>query len=73
MTEKVRAIVKNISPYAMFTEETDLLTEGVLDSMGFLAMMVELEEQFDFELDENEEIYEKLRTVSSIVSFLESI
>ncbi len=73
MTEKVIKIIKAISPYASFTEETDLLSEEVLDSMGFLALMVDLEEQFEFELDENEEIYEKLRTVSNIISFLESL
>lgn len=66
MKEKIIDIIKEINPYEEFDIDTDLLESGVLDSMGFLALITELEDVFDIEIDEEDGIYEKLKCVSKI-------
>lgn len=72
MKEKIIEIIKEINPYEEFGIDTDLLESGVLDSMGVLALITELEDVFDIEIDEDDGIYDKFKCVNLIEIYLNS-
>jgi acyl carrier protein len=49
----------------------DLLTGGVVDSLGLLKIVAWLEEEFDIGVDESELGPESFRTVAAIAEFVE--
>lgn len=48
--EKIIRIIKEINPYIDVTQETKLLEEGVLDSMGIMYLIAALEDVYDIEI-----------------------
>lgn len=49
--------------------DTNLLESG-MDSMNFIRLVVELEDQFDIEVDDEDIILENFETVNNICSIL---
>jgi acyl carrier protein len=52
------------------TVDTEIFTEGILDSMGLALMIDFLEEEFNIEIDDSEIIHENFNTILTIVSFV---
>lgn len=69
MKEKIIAILKDINPYVDFDVDTDLISNGILDSLGFLALVNELEDVFDIEIEEDD-VYDRFRNITLIELYL---
>ena len=54
------------------TETTELITTGILDSLGTLKLVTHIEEQFDVEIDADEADETHLNTLSDIVKLIQS-
>ena len=52
------------------TEDSNLNDIGV-DSIGFIDMVVEIEERFDFEFDDDKLNHKCFQTVSELISYIE--
>ncbi len=52
------------------SDDFDLLTRGVIDSLGFLEMTLALQEQFDVELDFDEVDPEQLSIVGPLCQYI---
>jgi acyl carrier protein len=44
--EKIEKILQEIRPEFVFTPETDLITEGILDSFDLITLVSELDKEF---------------------------
>jgi acyl carrier protein len=44
--EKIEKILQGIRPEFVFTPETDLITEGILDSFDLITLVSELDKEF---------------------------
>ncbi len=58
-------------PVEELEPEFDLLTGGVVDSLGLLKVVAWLEEEFDVEVDDSELGPDSFRTVAAIATFVE--
>jgi acyl carrier protein len=58
-------------PAADLDADLDLLTEGVVDSLGLLQVVAWLETEFDVAVDDSELGPESFRTVSAIKAFID--
>ena len=67
--EKLLAILRDIDPDIDYETEKHLIDDGLLDSMQVLELVSTLEDEFDIEIPDED--VEKLRTVGSVVSYVE--
>lgn len=64
-------LLEKISPYAEIDERTQLLDEGVLDSMSVLALVTLLEDSFDIEIPDEAITRENFETIENVISLIE--
>ena len=67
--ERLLEILENIQPDVDFETRTDLIDAHLLSSLSILSLIAELEDEFDIEIPDED--VEKLRTVGSVVSYIE--
>jgi acyl carrier protein len=51
-------------------EDEDLLSSGVIDSLGILKLVSFMEEQFDIEIPSEDVIYENFHSIESMLRYL---
>jgi acyl carrier protein len=54
------------------TDEFELLEEGVLDSLGIMALVEYLEGAFDIVIDEDDIVAERFETIASIAALADA-
>jgi acyl carrier protein len=68
----VRIFLKNAAPKGIsFSDNDNLLTKGVIDSLRMLDMMNFLEAQYHIKVDEDELMPENFESVEAIARFVE--
>lgn len=74
MLEKVKALLLEVcgDDSASQDPDLDLFASGLLDSLGFLELLVQLEEVFAVSVSVTEVDRSQLSSVNKIVSFLQS-
>jgi acyl carrier protein len=55
---------------SQLTEDTPLLTGGVLDSIATVKLVVFLEQQFNIEVQPHETVVDNLETIARIAAFV---
>lgn len=70
MEEKVLAMMERICEDEIVREEydLDLIDEGLLDSLGFAEMLVDIEDEFGIVISPSEVRHEEMNTVNKIMS-----
>ena len=70
MAEEIMKIIKDINPYEEFDVRTDLIEEEILDSLGIMLLITELENKYTIEISlENLEI-STFKNIESIVDLV---
>lgn len=69
--EKVLDAICEVNDGIMENQDKDLLLNDVIDSFDIVAMMVELEDAFDIEIDAEDVTPENFKTVDSIIEVVE--
>ena len=72
MLETIKNIIGNYTetPMEEITLETNLLTDLGMQSIDFVDMICDFEEEFDYQVPERD--FRKLTTVKSIIEYIES-
>jgi acyl carrier protein len=52
--------------------EDDLLDQGIIDSLGILQLVAFIEDQFGFQVPDEDVVLENFQSVSALTLFLES-
>ncbi|WP_075721643.1 phosphopantetheine-binding protein [Roseburia sp. 499] len=73
MKEEILAMLKDINPYVDINEQTNLLEEDILDSMGLLLLITELEEKYNVEVPLDDLKLEDFENLNSIIEFVKSL
>lgn len=73
MREKVIEIIKNVTNYNGLENkpDVDLIENEILDSLGFIELVTELEETFDIEIQPTQIPSDTWRSVDNIVKMVE--
>ena len=69
LNEEIVQMLKTINPYEEFDEKTDLIQTEILDSIGIMLLITELEEKYFLKIPLNDLELEDFRTVGNIVQF----
>ena len=70
MEDKVREILREINPFIDITNETNLLDEGVLDSLGIVYFIQQVEETMGIKISLDSLEVENFETLNTIIEML---
>ena len=73
MKEKVVEILSDIRPDVDFETETQLITNGVLESFDILSIVAELSDEFDVTIRPKDLVPENFNSVDAMVEMLKSL
>lgn len=73
MREKVIEIIENVTNYKGLENkpDVDLIENEILDSLGFIELVTELEETFDIEIQPTQIPSDTWRSIDNIVKMVE--
>ncbi|MEE1411830.1 MAG: acyl carrier protein [Bulleidia sp.] len=73
MKEKVVEILSDIRPDVDFETETQLITNGVLESFDILSIVAELSDEFDVTIRPKDLVPENFNSVDAMVEMLKGL
>lgn len=56
---------------AKITEQEDLLSEGILDSLGILQLVAYINDTFGIEIPDRDVVYENFHSVNALTTYLQ--
>ena len=59
-------------PGFVLTDDTDLLTEHIIDSLGIFTLVTFLEEKFDIAIDADEVLVEHFETIAQVARLVDA-
>lgn len=57
---------------AVIQPDDDLLTEGIIDSLGILQLVSFLEEEFDLQVADEDVVLENFQSISALNTYLQT-
>jgi len=72
-SERIIALIGEISPYEDIGEDTQLIESGIIDSLSLVILISLLEEEFDVEINEEEFVAVNFASVSAIERLIRKI
>lgn len=77
MTQDIQAFIRHLLEKKAklpqsFNEHTDYIKSGVVDSMGIIKFMLEIEAQYDIEITEEDMESPSFRTLDGIVLLIQN-
>lgn len=73
MGQEIMDIIREINPYEDFDEETLLFEKEILDSLGFVQLVVNIEARYGLQIDERRIVSENFKTVRAIEAFIQEL
>lgn len=70
MEQEIIKILKNINPYVEFDSDTDLIENEVIDSLGVLLLLTEIEKKYRIVISMERLEPDNLRTVKRITNWV---
>lgn len=68
--EKILEILASIRPESNFSESTDFIEDGMLDSFDIVSLVNELEEEYDILIDALDILPENFSSISAIATLI---
>ncbi len=72
MKEKISKIIKELTGFEEI-ENVDLIENNILDSLAFIELISELEDEFDIEIQPTQVPSDTWRSLDNIVDLVESL
>ncbi len=71
--EKLIAILTSLHPDVDFTTTTDLVDEGILDSLDIVTLVTEIDATFDVTIPAEEIVPENFNSVDALMALIERL
>jgi D-alanine--poly(phosphoribitol) ligase subunit 2 len=71
--ERIGSIFRESMGIEIPSSDSDIIAAGLLDSLAFVTLLVEIEQQLDITIPLEAIDIERLRTLNAIVSFVDEI
>ena len=71
--DQLMKILQELRPDVDFEKETALITDGILDSFDIVALVGELNDEFDIEIKPNNLVPENFNSASAIWEMVSSL
>lgn len=69
--DKILEILKRVKPEVDFVNGTDLVDEGILDSIDIVTIISEIEDEYKIEIDPDEIDPDNFQSASAILGMIE--
>ena len=73
MEERLLKILSELRPEVDFTSETALVDDGILDSFDVVALVTEINDEFDVRIGIENLVPENFNSVDSIIELIERL
>ena len=73
MKEKLLEILEDLRPEVDFENETELVTDGILDSFDIVSLVAQLNDEFDITIGVDDLEPENFDTVDAMLALIESM
>ena len=73
MEERLLKILSELRPEVDFTSETALVDDGILDSLDMVALVTEINDEFDVRIGIENLVPENFNSVDSIIELIERL
>lgn len=73
MEERLLKILSELRPEVDFTSETALVDDGILDSFDMVALVTEINDEFDVRIGIENLVPENFNSVNSIIELIERL
>jgi len=73
MEERLLKILSELRPEVDFTSETALVDDGILDSFDMVALVTEINDEFDVRIGIENLVPENFNSVDSIIELIERL
>lgn len=73
MKEEIINIIQDINPYIDITDDMDLIEEDVLDSIGIVLLMQQLEETFGVSIPQESVEVSDFKSIDTIIDLIERL
>ena len=71
--EKLLAILNDLHPDVDFTDNNELIDDGILDSLDIVTLVTEIDAEFDVTIPAEEIIPENFNSAEAILALLEKL
>lgn len=72
MKERVCKVLVNVKQdVEAHLEDNQLITDGILDSLDIMNLIIELENEFNIEIDPEDVLSENFESVAAIIALIE--
>ena len=71
--DKLMEILQELRPDVDFENETALITDGILDSFDIVALVGELNDEFDIEIKPNNLVPENFNSAKAMYALIEKL
>jgi len=71
--DELMAILKNLRPDVDFNAEEHLIDDGILDSLDIVALVGELNDQFDVEISVEDLLPENFNSAQAMMGLIERL
>ncbi len=72
MKERVSAVLVQVNKKAeLHLDSTSLVSSGILDSLDIMSLIMDLEREFEIEIDPEDVLSENFESVSAITALVE--
>lgn len=69
--DKILEILKRVKPEVDFANNSDLVDEGILDSIDIVTIISEIEEEYEIEIDPDEIDPDNFQSASAMLEMIE--
>ena len=73
MREKLMAILEELRPDVDFENEKQLITDGILESFDIVALVGEISDAFDVELNVEDLVPENFNSVDNMIELIKEL
>ena len=73
MSEKLLALLEDIRPDVEFTEEKNLINDGILDSFDIISIVQAIDETFHVAIDVDDLEPENFNSVEAILALIQKL
>lgn len=71
--DELMEILNELRPDVDFESETELITDGILDSFDIVALVGELNDAFDIEIKPNNLVPENFNSANAMMALIEQL
>lgn len=73
MEERIKKILKDVNSDILGYEGTDLIEDHIINSFDIVSIVVQISDEFQIEIDPELIVWERFKTVDSIVTLISEV